>query len=299
MAPKGKRQPKKKENSSLKPRGDIPVYQFTTKWGKDKEMYFASGDSGSESDDEHLVEDVIEEENKRLSTLKESDFKAFGSVATISKPIEVPTSLEFVEESLNQEELSALRNCIKNLMKDIVTASQALQSEFEDNEVGFAEKQVLSSILTNGNFYLYLVGTGFKSPFHPSLDHIETAKRYLPEIFIGVESLIDSKPQIQIEEQTTIEDKPAKHVPNHLKKIEDGEYRPVSRQILYNRVYEPNTPDWKKNPRSERRRKFNKIMHKYNAVHKRKSMPKDGIYKGENSGIDMKAVNSRPLKPAH
>ena len=298
MVPKIKKHIKKKKQNNIT--GEIPVMQFTSKWGKDKEIYFESGDSGTESDEEHLVQEAIELENNRLSNLTEKDFKAFGSVATFTRPLELPKSFENLEEEINNTELIELKQNIRQIINDIVISSKYLEEEKGTSILDKATIQLLHNLITNCSFYLYLVSSGFKSTFHPCLEHVNLIKEKLIFIFNKDQLINEDEEEEFIEECVDNEENiEIKHIPDHLKKVSEGEHRLVTKEILYNKVIQPNTPDWRKNPRTERRKKYSRALHKYNNTHKKKSLPGDGIYKGERSGISKNTIKSTSLKSAH
>jgi hypothetical protein len=93
--------------------------------------------------------------------------------------------------------------------------------------------------------------------------------------------------------------KPAVHVPTQLKTVPEGGVRAVSRTILTGQVMPPNKLGWRKNPKMRGRTKFRRL----NAVHekmvKRSNAPKDGVYRGQISGISQTKKGSIRLGPAH
>lgn len=285
---------------------DVPVMQINTRWGNNKSLYFEDGDSGSETDEERLVEEALDREDKHLEGLNQNDFKIFGNVQKL-KPIEVPDSLDDLEEKLDKEKTKKLSKVIRSVIMDITDASRELQNEFEDTEADKARKQLLYSLLTNGCFYLHLVASGYKSEHHPSLKHIEKIKKLLGVDDVEVENneneevaVVEEEEEEEANEETEKEEETeTKHIPNQLKTIKEGEYRPVTSNILKNQIIIPNKVASKKAPRTHRKKQYSHALHKYNLTHKKKKIANDGIYRGELSGIDTKKRGSIKLHPAH
>lgn len=282
---------------------DVPVMQINTKWGNDKSLYFEDGDSGSETDEERLVEEAIERENKHLEGLDQNDFKIFGNVQKL-KPLEIPESVDDLEKKVDKEKSKKLSAIIKSVIMDITDASRELQNTFEETEADQARKQLLYSLLTNGCFYLHLVASGYKSTHHPSLKHIEKIKKILG---VDEEEVVEnSDDEVVVEEEEEEEENEqeeaeteTKHIPNQLKKIKEGEFRAVTSNILKNQIIIPNKLASKKAPRTHRKKQYSHAMHKYNLTHKKKNIASDGIYRGELAGIDTKKRGSIKLHPAH
>ncbi|OHT09722.1 hypothetical protein TRFO_21228 [Tritrichomonas foetus] len=298
-----KNQKKSWDRKAEEDQQNIPVMQVNTKWGNDRSLYFdGEGDSGTSSDEEHFIEDAIEEERKHLSTLDESSFKLFSNVKKIEKTPILDQSIDDIEKSINEDQMNELRRVVRSVVRDVTDAARALQEDFSDSEADQARRQLLFSLVTNGCFYLHLVGNGLKQPNHPTLKQMKKINELLgiegndgevhPEEEEGDENEADEAEEDEIS-------LPEKHIPVHLRKIEDGEYRTVTRSILKNQIIAPNKPNRSKAPRSKRRQKYAHAMHEYNKTHKRKTAPKDGVYRGEISGISKTKVSSTKLHPAH
>ncbi|KAH0790958.1 something about silencing protein 10-like [Histomonas meleagridis] len=278
---------------------EVPVMQINTNWGRNKKLYFEDGDSGSESDEEHLVEEAIEKENQHLATLDQKNFKIFGNVKHFTKPLEVPSSITDLEAKLDAEQRRNLERTVRNVIRDITDASRELQFEFNDTVADQARKQLLYSLVTNGCFYLHMVASGFKSSHHPALRHIEQIKSLL-----GVDTPVEEEEVIEAieEEEEEANEQPVeetKHIPVQLRTIKDGEFRAVTRNILKNQIIDPNKHNAKKPPRSRRRLQYAHAMHKYNKTHQKKNIARDGIYRGELSGFNANRKGSVKLHPAH
>lgn len=297
MPPRRQKKHKKQSSSSNLPTEQASVFQFTSKWGKDKDNYYGNADSGTESDDEHLIEEAIEEEGKRLSHLKAEDFEAFDadSIKKIDHKIEKPEiDISILEHQIDEEETEELKKTVSDTVNQLIEATQMLQAD----DLPPYERQLLNSVMTNASFYLYLVSTGYKSPSHPSIEHNAEIFRLLT----GKGEEEEDKEEHAGEEEEVMEEeeevKEEKHIPDHLRKIGEGEFRQVSNEILHNRAVVANTPKFRHNPRTARGKKYSHALHQYNMTHKKKHMPLDGVYKGERAGIS-KEARSVSLAPAH
>lgn len=298
---------------------DIPVMSINTNWGKDRSAYYeGEGDSAESSDEEHYINDGNEIERKHFSSLGEQSFKLFSNKKTLEKSTNNFTNtsegaFEDLEKDLKEQSLNELRKCVRSVVRDVTDAARALQEEdFGNSETGKAREQLLYSLITNGCFYLHLVGSGFKETSHPALSQIRKINEILGvegnDGEVHKEDLISG--DIEEEEEEANESNQnngditknpeieEKHVPVHLQKIEEGEYRAVTRSILKNQISIPSRQAKNQAPRSKRRKKYAHAMHEYNKTHKRRVAPKDGIYKGELSGIHLRS-RARSLHPAH
>ena len=296
---KSKRNKKPFQSESNLPSNNVAVFQYESKWGKDKDNYYGNADSGTSSDEEHLIEEAVEEENKHLAKLRADDFEAFDNpeLQKIGHVIEKPQiDISVLEEQVNAEETEKLKQTIHDTIEQLVDATQMLQTP----DLPDYEKNLLNSVLTNASFYLYMVANGYRSPYHASLEHNAEIFRLITGAEEEEEEEAEKAGEIPSEEEES-EQEPVeeKHIPDHLKKIGDGEYRQVSHVILKNKAVVANTPKFRHNPRAARSKKYAHALHSYNQTHKRKSMPTDGIYKGERAGISKDTVRSTSLKPAH
>ena len=288
------------QKESNLPTNGVPIFQYESKWGKEKDNYYGNADSGTSSDEEHLIEEAVEEENKHLAKLRADDFEAFDNpeLQKIGRVIEKPQiDISVLEEQVNEEEKEKLKQTIRDTIEQLVDVTQMLQ----DPEIPDYEKNLLNSVLTNASFYLYMVSNGYRSPFHGSLEHNAEIFRLITGKGEGEEEeeeTVEKAPE-QEEEEEHVEAVPEKHIPDHLKKIGEGEYRQASRVILKNKAVVAHTPKFRHNPRAARSKKYAHALHKYNLTHKRKSMPSDGIYKGERAGISKDTIRSTKLTPAH
>ena len=292
--------------------GDIPVMSISTNWGKDRSLYYeGSGDSGTSSDEEHYIDDGIGEERKHLSTLDEQSFKLFNNKSALEKEANdfqnTAKTAEDFKKVISEQNLDELRKRVRSVVRDVTDAARSLvEDDFGNSELGKARKQLLYSLITNGCFYLHLVGSGLKETSHPAL----TQMRKINEI-LGVEGNDGeernedfNKSNLEEEEEEESEKVPEgpeivkKHIPVHLQQIEEGEYRSVTRNILKNQIIIPSKPGKSKAPRSKKRRQYSHAMDQYNKTHVKRQAPKDGIYKGEHAGISTK-IKSRRLHPAH
>lgn len=293
---KNKKSKKGFQQQSNKPTDEVPVFQYETKWGKD--MIYGDADSGSESDEEHYIEEAEMQEKKHLSSMKREDFKAFHppSLSEMDHQIEAPKEdSTILQAKLNEQEKDELKDKIQQVLTTLINTTDKLNSE----NIKPHEEMLLNSILTNASFYLYLVSTGYMSTSHPSLDYIEEAEKLLPgeqEEAGEEEDVGEMEEDMEGEEE---EEVPQKHIPDHLQKIEEGEFRPVSTSILKNKVIIPNNSKRKANPRNLRSHKYAVAMQEYTTTHKKKNAPRDGIYKGERAGIQKNVVRSTKLQPAH
>lgn len=290
---------------------DIPVMSISTNWGKDRSLYYeGSGDSGTSSDEEHYINDGIEEERKHLSTIDEQSFRLFGNKKSLEKEANelqnFSKTLEDLEKDMIEQNLDELRKCVRSVVRDVTDAARSLQTyEFGNSKLGQARKQLLYSLMTNGCFYLHLVGSGLKETSHPALTQIRKINEILGmegnDGEIHLEGYDDDEEEGEEPDKNAETENPEvveKHIPDHLRQIEEGGYRPVTRNILKNQIIIPSKPGKTKAPRSKKRRQYSHAMDHYNKTHKKSQAPKDNIYKGEHAGIGL-GNKSRRLHPAH
>lgn len=299
---------------------DIPVMSITTNWGKDRSLYYeGSGDSGTSSDEEHYVDDAINDERKHLATLDEQSFRLFSNKKELEKTAnetnkKTEETYEDFEKAIDEQNLDELRKCVRSVVRDVTDAARSLQEDdFGDSVLGQARRQLLYNLITNGCFYLHLVGSGSKETSHPALIQMQKINRILgiegndgevhkEDINETIEEEEEEEANESYQNNSTNISKGSeivqKHIPVHLQKIEDGEYRTVTKNILKNQIIIPSKPGKSKAPRSKRRRQYSHAMDDYNKTHKKRFAPKDGIYKGEYAGISLK-TKSRRLHPAH
>lgn len=310
-----KKQRKKNKNKSWDRKdGDmteVPIMSISTNWGNDRNAYFeGEGDSATESDEEHNIEEAVENDIKHYRTLDEQSFKLWGNKKALELSIDqndqiADDTFEHFEAALNEQNHDELRKCVRSVVKYVTEAAKTIREcDFSDSLEDQARKQLLLSLLTNGCFYLHLVGSGFKGTSHPALTQINKINErigYKPEAEDEQyeneeeEEFDDNEIEQEIPKEKAI---PEKHIPNHLQKIEEGEYRAVSRNILKNQVVIPSKPIRSKAPRSKRRRKYAHAMHEFRKTHKIKTTPRDGVYRGEMAGISLQRKSVK-LHPAH
>jgi hypothetical protein len=257
------------------------------RWGNDRSLYFEDGDSGSSSDEERYVQTAIDEERKHLSTLTPANFRLFSNLRRLPGPLELPSTTDEIDEV----KLDELRTTVRSVTRDVTEVSRLLQDDFGDSEPEKARKQLLLSVLTNGCFYLHLVGSGYKTTKHPALRHIECVKQMLE-----AQAAKEEEEEVEREQIPEIEER---HVPNQLKQVADGGFRAVSRTILSGKVLPPGKGSAKKNPRLRGKAQYKKMK----ALHDRrvgvKGGPGDGFYHGQLSGISQTQTKSVKLHPAH
>ncbi|EAY17560.1 hypothetical protein TVAG_453880 [Trichomonas vaginalis G3] len=294
---KNKKSKKGFQQESNKPTSEVPVFQYETNWGK--ENIYGEADSGSESDEEHYIEEAEIQEKKHLSTLKNEDYKAFQppSLSEIDHAMEAPKEdSAILEQKLNEKQKEELSLKIKQIISLLVQTTEEIKSD----DLEPYQKQLLNSILTNGSFYLYLVSKGYMSTTHPSLDYIEEVQQLLHEGGVEEEEMEEEAEEVaEEEEEPAKEEVPEKHIPDHLQKVEKGEFRPVSTAILKNKVIIPNNSKRRTNPRNAHSHKYAVAMQEYSTTHKKKNAPRDGLYKGERAGIAKNVVRSTKLQAAH
>jgi hypothetical protein len=266
--------------------------QVSKNWGKDRSRYFEDGDSGTSSDEEHYVETAIEEERKHLSALPEDSFKAFAGIRRLQKPPDLPNELRDIDESLDESELTELGKVVTRTIRDVTEASRALQEDFGNSEADSVRRQLFLSLITNGCFYLHLIGNGFKSSRHPALRHIQEVKRLLNATISKKE---DEEEEEEVAEPATAE----KHVPDQLRTVPDGGWRPVSRTIATGRVLPPNNPGMRKNPRLRGKVKYRRMKAVHDARTRTRSGTGSGSYHGQFAGINPAQRGSVKLHPAH
>lgn len=291
-----------------------------SKWGKDKSIYYESGDSGTESDEEHLVEEAIDEEKRHLSRLHEESFQIFGSIKKLPTPQGMKDLGEAVEQ-INIDELDkqmaqqqdiVFFKSVSQVLKDINISINGLNAilqmknteEEEEGEIDEAteiQKKIIYSLIMNGCHYLYLVSRGYRSPHHAALDHIKELKVMLRNMLEGKAPIEEEEDEYEYEYDAEQDDRDAngKHIPVHLRTIKEGQYRAVSESIAKNQIYQPNKPQWRKNARVRHHKDYRRAMHKYKQTHKQKEAPRDGVYKGELGGIDKNKIGSVQMRPAH
>ena len=279
----------------------VPVMQVNTKWGNDRSLYYeGEGDSGTSSDEENMIDLALDEERKHIAALDEKSFKLFSNVKNLEESPATIESIDDLEKTLSEEQLETLRKTVRSVVRDVTDAAREISYGFSDTQADQARKQLLLNLLTNGCFYLHLVGNGMKQPTHPALEQIKRINELLS--FggnDGEEHLSDVEEEEEEAEAPKKDDVavPEKHIPVHLQKIEEGEFRAVTRNILKNQIIIPNKPSKSKAPRSKRRQKYAHAMHEYNKTHKRKNAPR--IYNGEMAGISKFRSKSTKLHPAH
>jgi hypothetical protein len=264
---------------------DVAVMQVSKNWGRDRSRYFEDGDSGTSSDEEHYVETAIAEERKHLSALREDSFKAFGNIRRLQKPLDRPDDIDAVEQSIEETELTELRTAVTQTIRDVTDASRDLQIIADP-----ARRQLLLSLVTNGCFYLHLIGSGFKSGRHPALSHIQEIKRLL-----GPPAPEEEEQHAEEEEEAA----PEAHVPVQLRTVRDGAWRPVSRTIATGKVLPPNQPGMRKNPRMRGRVKYRRMKAVHDARVRRRSDTGSGFYHGQFAGINPDQRHGVKLHPAH
>jgi hypothetical protein len=263
--------------------------QVSKKWGQDRSLYFEDGDEGTSSDEEHYVEAAIEEERKHLSVIPEDSFKAFANLRRLQQPL-IPEDLRETDEAIEAAQLAELQKAVSRTIRDVTEASRALQAENGNEEKDLARRQLFLSLITNGCFYLHLIGSGFKSGRHPALKHIQEIKR-----------MLDVKAEEEEEEEEKVEEKVGeeKHVPNQLKTVGEGEWRPVSRTIATGKVLPPNQPGIRKNPRMRGRTKYRRMKAIHDGRVRKRAGPGSEFYHGQFAGINPAKRGSVKLHPAH
>jgi hypothetical protein len=260
--------------------------QVARSWGRDRARYFEDGDSGTSSDEEHYVEAALAEERKHAGALRADAFAAFERLRRLPAPLARPDDIGAVERSADAAAAAELRGAVAQAIRDVAAASRALRGPADP-----ARRQLLLSLVTNGCFYLHLVGSGFASARHPALAHIGAIKRVLAGG--GGE---EEEGGARAEEE---EEAPAAHVPAQLRTVPDGAWRPVSRTIATGRALPPNLPGMRKNPRMRGRVKYRRMKAAHDARVRGRSGAGSGFYHGQFAGIDPQQRGAVRLHPAH
>lgn len=263
---------------------EVEVMGFETKWGKKTDLYYVDADSASGSDEEHLVREAFEDEKEKYSKIDEFAFNAFDdAIGQIAEEIEENQEEEIKgADEFTEEEKEEVNNNIIYCVKQINEANKKLN---EDN-VPENQKLLLSSIITNCSYYLYLISMGEFYVDHSSLDAVEKATSLISGEAVEFEEEIDYD-----EEE---EEVPQKHIPYHLREVKDGENRPITYTMHKNKVF---IKYWGKKKtkggsRQKIRHKYSQRIHDHNLKHKERNINKYGAYSGERSGIDMNKVSS-------
>jgi hypothetical protein len=297
---------------------DVTVMQVAQKWGPNKSAYFEDGDSGTSSDEEHYVQSAIEEERKHLSSLNPASFRFFSTIGKLSCSIDVAASVDSAERSADAQELRELRRAVTGAIRDVADASRVLRSDFGDSEADQARRELLLSLVTNGCFYLHLVGSGFKSPHHPALRHMAAVRELLRAV---VEATMEEEEEERKEEEeerkeeeeerkeVERKEEESRHVPKQLRTVPSGCFRAVNRTISAGMVITRKKDRLWKNPRARAKIQYGRAAGSRNAqlhkrppgsrnaqLHKRPSA-KTESYPGQISGIDPTKRKSIKLRP--
>ena len=279
-----------------KPKDDTPFFAGVNQQALSKHDIYAEGDSGSESDEEHLLIEAKELEKRQYDKIKDSS--AFSTIALqqVQKPIFEKETLQDIESTITAKERSELHQTVRTVLQDLTDASRELmEGDFNNSKADQARRQILYQLVTDASYFLYIIASGYSSSHHPVIQYMNHFKNVLE----GEQS--NEEEQVEEEEYTNenIQIEPEKHIPDQLRKVDEGLPRFASNQLLRGRDIRQSKPKWRKNARQAAKKHYARAAHIQRQLHPTKELSKDGIYRGERGGIDPNRIRSTSSHPAH